>query len=141
MITGDFQQILLTFIDSSISNQSLNLEVNLPLLGRFCSGGHHCNLSYPLPCGRYSWLPSVGSRLAGDFSSVNPNLFYYWRSNLRGHSHFHHGNAEQYLDDGILSTIPQCFSYYNYASWLEIESSAGHDYEVRDYQSNGTNYT
>ena len=88
--------------------------------------------SYPLPCGRNSWLRSVGSRLTGDFSGAHHSLFYYWGSNLRSHSRFHHGNAEQYWDGSILSTTPQCFSYYDYPSRLVIESSAGHDYEVRD---------
>ena len=56
-----------------------------------CQGG-----SDPLPCGRNSWLRSVGSRLTGDFSGPHHNLFYYRGSNLRGHSRFHHGNSEQY---------------------------------------------
>ena len=90
------------------------------------------NKGNPLPCGRNSWLRSVGSRLTGDFSGAHHNLFYYRGSNLRGHSRFHHGNSEQYWDGGILNTTPQCFSYHDYPSGLVIESSAGHDYEVRD---------
>ena len=90
--------------------------------------------SYPLPCGRNSWLRSVGSRLTVNFSGAHHNLFYYWGSNLRGHSRFYHGNTEQYWDGSILSTTPQCFSYHDYPSRLVIESSAGHDYEVRDRQ-------
>ena len=73
---------------------------------------------YPLPCGRNSWLRSVGSRLTGDFSGANHNLFYNQGSNLRCHSPFHHGNAEQYCDGGILSTTPQCFFYNDYPSGL-----------------------
>ena len=68
---------------------------------------------------------------------LNISLFYYRGSNLRGHSRFHHGNAEQYWDGGILSTTPQCFFYHDYPNRLVIESSVGHDYEVRDAKGRG----